>query len=81
MRQPTLILAGSDDRIVPLANADLLAWAIPDSRKHCFDDGHLFLITDPAVLGGGDRRVPVGARTLSRSLSRRAAVIAICIEG
>jgi poly(3-hydroxyoctanoate) depolymerase len=47
VRQPTLILAGSDDRIVPLANADLLAWAIPDSRKHCFDDGHLFLITDP----------------------------------
>ena len=48
VRQPTLILAGSDDRIVPPANADLLAWAIPDSRKHCFDDGHLFLITDPA---------------------------------
>jgi poly(3-hydroxyalkanoate) depolymerase len=48
VRQPTLILAGSDDRIVPVANADLLAWAIPNSRKHCFDDGHLFLITDPA---------------------------------
>jgi poly(3-hydroxyalkanoate) depolymerase len=48
LRQPTLILAGSDDRIVPPANADVLAWAIRDSRKHCFDDGHLFLITDPA---------------------------------
>ena len=47
VRQPTLILAGSDDRIVPPANADVLAWAIPDSRKHLFDDGHLFLITDP----------------------------------
>jgi poly(3-hydroxyoctanoate) depolymerase len=47
VRQPTLILAGSDDRIVPSANADVLAWAIPDSRKHLFDDGHLFLITDP----------------------------------
>jgi poly(3-hydroxyoctanoate) depolymerase len=47
VRQPTLILAGTDDRIVPLANADLLAWAIPHSRKHCFNDGHLFLITDP----------------------------------
>ena len=47
VRQPTLILAGSDDRIVPSANADVLAWAIPDSRTHIFDDGHLFLITDP----------------------------------
>jgi poly(3-hydroxyoctanoate) depolymerase len=49
VRQPTLILAGSDDRIVPPANADLLAWAIPNSRKHCFDDGHLFLVTNPAA--------------------------------
>ena len=49
LRQPTLILAGSDDPIVPPANADVLAWAIRDSRKHCFDDGHLFLITDPAA--------------------------------
>ena len=48
VRQPTLILAGTDDRIVPPGNADLLAWAIPDSRIHRFDDGHLFLITDPA---------------------------------
>ena len=48
MRQPTLILAGSDDRIVPPANADLLGWAIPHSRTHRFDDGHLFLLTDPA---------------------------------
>jgi len=50
VRQPTLILAGSDDRIVPPANAEVLAWAIPDSRTHFFDDGHLFLITDPASL-------------------------------
>ena len=48
VRQPTLILFGSDDPIVPPGNADLLAWAIPDSRTHCFDDGHLFLLTDPA---------------------------------
>jgi poly(3-hydroxyalkanoate) depolymerase len=47
VRQPTLILAGSDDRIVPPANADVLAWAIPHSRTHYFDDGHLFLMTDP----------------------------------
>jgi len=49
VRQPTLILAGSADPIVPPANADLLAWAIPDSRTHFLDDGHLFLITDPAA--------------------------------
>ena len=49
VRQPTLILAGADDRIVPPANADLLGWAIPNSRKHCFDDGHLFLLANPAA--------------------------------
>jgi poly(3-hydroxyoctanoate) depolymerase len=49
VRQPTLILAGTDDRIVPPANADVLAWAIPNSRTHLFDDGHLFLIADPAA--------------------------------
>ena len=45
LRQPTLVLAGSDDPIVPVANARILAALIPKAKLHLVDDGHLFLIT------------------------------------
>jgi poly(3-hydroxyalkanoate) depolymerase len=45
LRQPTLIMAGTDDPIIPLANARMLANLIPRSKLHTIDDGHLFLIT------------------------------------
>jgi pimeloyl-ACP methyl ester carboxylesterase len=45
IRQPTLILSGADDPIVPELNAWLMAWLIPNARLHIFDDGHLGLIT------------------------------------
>jgi poly(3-hydroxyalkanoate) depolymerase len=41
MRQPTLVLAGNDDPIIPLVNA----------RLHIFHDGHLGLVTCAAELG------------------------------
>jgi len=43
--QPTLVLAGTDDPIVPTANGRILASLIPDARLVTIDDGHLFLIT------------------------------------
>src|SRR5206468_12240933 len=46
--QPTLVMHGNDDPIVPLANAGLLAAMIPDARLHVLDDGHLFPITRAA---------------------------------
>jgi poly(3-hydroxyalkanoate) depolymerase len=50
LRQPTLILAGSEDPIVPLINARLLAHLIPRAQLHVIDDGHLFIVTSaPAV--------------------------------
>jgi poly(3-hydroxyalkanoate) depolymerase len=45
LSQPTLIMAGTDDPIVPMVNARILAKLIPDSRLATIDDGHLFLIT------------------------------------
>jgi pimeloyl-ACP methyl ester carboxylesterase len=45
LRQPTLIMAGTDDPIVRLVNAKFLAWIIPNARLHVVDDGHLFLIS------------------------------------
>lgn len=47
LRQPTLVISGDDDPLVPLANARLFARLIPDSRLHVVEDGHLFLLTRP----------------------------------
>jgi len=47
LRQPTLILAGNDDPVIPLANAQLMAALIRDARLHVFDDGHLFVLSQP----------------------------------
>lgn len=45
LHQHTLILAGTDDPIVPLLNARILKYLIPRSQLAVFDDGHLFLTT------------------------------------
>jgi pimeloyl-ACP methyl ester carboxylesterase len=48
LRQPTLILAGNDDPVIPLPNARLMAHMIPGARLHVLDDGHLFIISSAA---------------------------------
>ncbi len=50
LRQPTLIVAGDDDPIIPLANARLMHRLIPDSRLHVYHGGHLGLVTEAARL-------------------------------
>ena len=45
IRQPTLLLAGDDDPIVPIANARLMARLLPDARLVTYADGHLGLLT------------------------------------
>ena len=45
MRQPTLLLAGDDDPLVPLINARILARLLPNARLHVLHDGHLFMLT------------------------------------
>jgi poly(3-hydroxyalkanoate) depolymerase len=45
LSQPTLVMAGTDDPIVPVANGHILAKLIPDARLVTVDDGHLFLVT------------------------------------
>jgi poly(3-hydroxyalkanoate) depolymerase len=47
LRQPTLILAGRDDPIVPVINGRIMARIIPRARLEVIDDGHLFLVTRP----------------------------------
>ena len=46
LQQPTLILAGKDDVIVPLINARILARLIPRATLHIFNGGHLFALTE-----------------------------------
>jgi len=46
LRQPTLILAGNDDPIVPPANARIMARLIPNATLHIVNGGHLFLLTE-----------------------------------
>lgn len=44
--QPTLVLAGNDDPLVPMANARQMTRRIPDARLHVVDGGgHLFVVS------------------------------------
>ncbi len=48
LQQPTLILAGDDDPIVPAVNARLISMLIPNNRLHIVHGGgHLFLLHSP----------------------------------
>jgi len=48
LRQPTLVLTGESDRIVPVANGRILASRIPNARLEVVEGGHLFLLTHAA---------------------------------
>jgi poly(3-hydroxyalkanoate) depolymerase len=45
LQQPTLVIAGKDDPIVPPINGQLLASRIPNARFELVDCGHLFVLT------------------------------------
>jgi len=50
LRQPTLIVSGDDDPIIPLANAKMMHRLIRGSRLHIFQGGHLGLVAEAAEL-------------------------------
>lgn len=50
IRQPTLVLSGDDDPLIPTVNARILARGIPNARLHLYRGGHLALVTEAAVL-------------------------------
>jgi poly(3-hydroxyalkanoate) depolymerase len=51
IRQPTLILAGRDDPIIPPVNARIMSRLLPHATLHLYDDGHLGLVTAADELG------------------------------
>ncbi len=64
--QPTLVMAGGDDPLVPTINARILQSLIPNSRLEIVDCGHLFPGHRPRGVGAHRRRIPHGARPASR---------------
>ena len=44
IRQPTLIIAGTDDPIIPVVNARLMSRLLPHATLHLHDGGHVELI-------------------------------------
>jgi poly(3-hydroxyalkanoate) depolymerase len=51
LRQPTLVLAGDDDPIIPLVNARTIARLVPNARLHVYAGGHLGILTESHELG------------------------------
>ncbi|MEZ5279465.1 MAG: alpha/beta fold hydrolase [Acidimicrobiales bacterium] len=57
IKHRTLVLAGDDDPIIPLFNAEVMARQIPDGRLHRVEGGgHLFLFTRAEEMAGVIRR-------------------------
>ena len=50
IQQPTLLLAGDDDPIVPLVNAHIMRRLLPHAELHVYHGGHLGLLTEAAEL-------------------------------
>ena len=50
IRQPTLVLGGTDDPIIPVANPRMQARRIPRARLHLYDGGHLGIVTEAEEL-------------------------------
>ena len=70
IRQPTLILAGNDDPIIPLVNARIMRALLPNASLHVYDDGHLGLLTSADELGPLVSRFLTSQRAESASWSR-----------
>ncbi len=50
LRQPTLVMGGTDDPIIPAVNPRMQARLIPRARLHLYDGGHLDIVTEAATL-------------------------------
>jgi len=66
LRQPTLVMHGDDDPIVPLVNARVIASRIRRATLHVIEDGHLFLITRTEEIAPLVREFLLGAQVEGR---------------
>jgi poly(3-hydroxyalkanoate) depolymerase len=49
IRQPTLIVAGTDDPIIPVINARIMGRLLPDATMYLHTGGHVDLVTNAAT--------------------------------
>jgi poly(3-hydroxyalkanoate) depolymerase len=63
LRPPTLLMAGDDDPIIPLANARLMRAMIPRSELFIYQGGHLELIAEPLRLAPAVESFLKGGKT------------------
>jgi poly(3-hydroxyalkanoate) depolymerase len=63
LRPPTLLMAGDDDPIIPLANAHLMRAMIPRSELFIYQGGHLELIAEPLRLAPAVESFLKGGKT------------------
>ncbi len=50
IRQPTLVISGDDDPIIPQINAKIMSSLIPHAQLHLYAGGHLALLTEAEEL-------------------------------
>lgn len=50
IRQPVLVLSGTDDPLIPEVNARLMARLLPRAELHLYAGGHLALLTEAEML-------------------------------
>ncbi|RDH74513.1 poly(3-hydroxyalkanoate) depolymerase [Mycolicibacterium moriokaense] len=50
IRQPTLVVAGTDDPIIPIVNARILTRLIPHAELHLHGGGHIDMVTNAGEL-------------------------------
>jgi len=50
IRQPTLVMGGDDDPIIPVINPRMQARLIPDATLHLYHGGHLAILTEAEEL-------------------------------
>jgi poly(3-hydroxyalkanoate) depolymerase len=72
IRQPTLLLAGDDDPIIPLVNARIMRGLLPHAELHVYQGGHLGLLTEAAQLAPVVDRFLDHGRQPTRLATRRA---------
>ena len=51
VRQPTLVIGGDDDPIIPVVNPRMQARLIPHARLHVYHGGHLGILTESRRAG------------------------------
>ena len=67
LRQETLLLHGSDDPVIPYANARLMRGLLPNAGLERVENGgHLYLYTRPQESGRRDLRLPRGFTAVAR---------------